>query len=203
MNDKSLYLEGEEKFGPLLSAFYSSFTSFSTSRYHRIIADDVLNTQPSSILDVGCGPGNVLSMLSSRDQQIELYGVDPSRSMVSRARKKLGKTTGGSRFHIDEGSSRSIPFRIKFDRIISSFSFHHWKNGIENLPYLTDFLSPNGSITFYEMNSDSYPGRLPLVRKHAMSGEIASRITIKGFVSKADISPDHRLLILRIQRETD
>lgn len=202
LTQENLYLDGEEQFGPFLSAFYSRFTAIATSRYHREIADDILRSGTSKVLDIGCGPADVLSILSAKDGKIELYGVDPSSNMVSIARRNLRKKASSSRFRIELGSSRSIPFRLRFDRIISSFSFHHWRNRYESLPYLLDFLTPTGTMSFYELNSESYPGSLPLIRKHAIGREIVDEINIRGIAANTELSRNGRLLILRIRHDT-
>lgn len=42
---------------------------------------------PGSIIDVGCGPGNVTQMLRHRWPYSEIVGVDSSESMIARARE--------------------------------------------------------------------------------------------------------------------
>ncbi|WP_162992605.1 class I SAM-dependent methyltransferase, partial [Bacillus velezensis] len=57
-----------------------TFLSFYSSKFNR---------EPYSVLDIGCGQGQVIQYLNSRFQKIELTGIDSSAQAISSA-KKLG-----------------------------------------------------------------------------------------------------------------
>lgn len=72
-----------------------------------------------SILDVGCGTGELLSLTGSRASKA---GIDISPEMIAVARKKLGSAAD-----LKEGDSASLPWAGEsFDVVMSNFSFHHY-----------------------------------------------------------------------------
>lgn len=72
------------------------------------------------ILDVGCGDGVALYLLSRKLQDIELYGIDPVPKALETAKGKVPKA------HFSHGTSDLIPFRDQtFDIIISSDVIEH------------------------------------------------------------------------------
>ncbi|EET89735.1 MAG: class I SAM-dependent methyltransferase [Candidatus Micrarchaeales archaeon] len=147
------YLKGEEKFGPITSRIYSLFASriHDILKFYEFVVSDISSSKAKALLDIGTGPGEIPIRLA-RMNRFEVYAVDPSPAMLSIAR---GNSTGLKRVHFALGSSRSIPFKIKFDMIISSLSMHHWKEKEESLRYLSKFLSKNGEIRIYEFEREA------------------------------------------------
>ena len=142
-----LYRKDDEKFGLLLSPLYALGARLAPSirRFYAFAVEDLKGSKAHSILDVGCGPGDVAIMAASRSRA-KFYAVDPSAAMVwiARHRRRPSKV----RFAL--GSSRSIPFKKKFDIIYASLSFHHWPDKGESLSYIKGFLANSGEIRIYE-----------------------------------------------------
>ncbi len=77
----------------------------------------------SKILDAGCGTGNLLKILETKDRALKLYGVDISKEMLKIARKKLKNTK------IKLEAVEKISFKKNyFDYIFSIDAFHHYYN---------------------------------------------------------------------------
>ena len=71
-------------------------------------------------LDVSCGTGTVLSMLS--DSSLKKYGVDFSEKMIEEACCNVGKDV-----NLYVASAEKMPFeRDTFDVVTCSFAFHHY-----------------------------------------------------------------------------
>ncbi len=158
------YLEGEERFGPFMSFIYSIASALPLPRIiYTVAKDDIISAHPDSVIDIGCGPGDLLKMISDR-KGIELFGVDPSEWMIKAAMKRVS----GRDIKLAIGSSRSIPFRRKFTIITSTLSFHHWEKRTESLRYLSRFLQKDGTIRIYEMEKRGFAALGPL-SKHAMT----------------------------------
>jgi len=161
--------QDEESFGFVKSRLYA-LTSRWRRRFIEFVADDIKSKNPRSVLDIGCGTGDILIQL--RRLGIELYGVDPSMFMLELAEKKFRKFDPNllSRVHLSRGNNRHIPFDKEFDVIFSSLSFHHWKNRNESIPDILARLSPHGEFVIYEYDRDalSYIRRLAM-GKHALS----------------------------------
>ncbi len=147
-NKKSMYLEGEEKFGFFLSIFYLIATKIPyLGEIYKFASKDIASIdRAKSIIDVGCGSGDLLIAIRRLKYSGSLYGIDPSVHMINISRLR------SKRLNIDfaVGSSRDIPFKRKFDLIVSSLSFHHWKEKEKSLRYLKSLLNDGGTIRIYE-----------------------------------------------------
>ncbi|MDE1866061.1 MAG: class I SAM-dependent methyltransferase [Candidatus Micrarchaeota archaeon] len=144
------YLEGEERFGPIMSRLYSFFRCTGRAKaLYRFISSDLEASGASRILDVGTGTGTVPIMLAKSNPGLKLYAVDPSESMIKIA-KSSSRGLKNAKFGL--GSSRSILFGGKFDIIFTSLSFHHWKDKEGSLRYLATRLSKGGEIRVYEFD---------------------------------------------------
>ena len=85
----------------------------------------LITIQPGqSILDIGCGTGEVLYQLHKRlGDAITLYGIDPSNDMLEVARQKLRKAANAK---LDLGIGEQLQFPdASFDWVVSSLTFHH------------------------------------------------------------------------------
>lgn len=197
METGSLYLDGEEKFGPVSSKIYSFFSGLYSWGFYRSIAEDVLSRKPENVLDVGCGPGNVLRIISRNGKNVNLFGVDPSSHMVARDKRLLENSSAT----IEEGSSRSIPFNQKFDTITSSFSFHHWVDRVSSLENVLGHLSAGGTTSIYELSSDAFPGKIPFVKQHSVSADDLSDISIPGYRKEVGYINNGRIIVFRLRHE--
>ncbi|MEM0126611.1 MAG: class I SAM-dependent methyltransferase [Thermoplasmatales archaeon] len=193
MTDTQLYEDGEEKFGLISSAFYSIFSKFLVPFYEEINAD-LKDENFKSILDVGCGPGYLDLILAKTHPDATFYMVDPSPAMISIARKRVEKAHLGRRFFVELGSSRNIPFDVKFDSIISSFSYHHWNNRDDSLKFLASRLNLEGLLAIYEYHTS---GGL-IGTSHGVSVSAWSNFSIEGF--KKEIKKSSKLIALRLRR---
>ena len=148
---------------------------------------DILSKSGSfSLLDVGTGPGVLPKMLSERTGRISIWAVDPSESMLRIAIRN----NKGRKAVFAIGYSQKLPFKRRFDMIISSVSFHHWAHKKESLAYLSTFLKPEGEIRIYELKKSnrllSY-----FIDKHRMSmDELRHAADGTGLVVKGVLEGD-------------
>lgn len=192
-------MQGEERFGSVKSRLYALTTPW-RRRFVEFVANDVLSRNPQSVLDIGCGTGDVLVQLRSRE--IELYGIDPSPYMLELAKKKLRDSilmTESSIVHLSLGSNRLIPFDRKFDTIFSSISFHHWKNREESITYILARLNQNGEFAIYEYNREAMPFlRRLVVGKHALSADDVKELSFDGY--EKTIENSGLFIVVRFRR---
>jgi len=192
MTDNSLYLEGEERFGSISSCIYGKILTPILKRYYNIIINEISGKKVEKLLDVGCGPGKVVTSLAKAMSNTYFYCVDPSPSMLKIAKKKAHKYAIENRINIAIGSSREIPFNEKFDAIISSFSYHHWKDRDKSLQNLVKYLNNGGFIYIYEYDNDI--GKLK--NSHGVSEEEWNNLKIDGV--KKEIDHKNGLIVLRL-----
>ncbi|WP_455541996.1 class I SAM-dependent methyltransferase [Intestinibacter sp.] len=93
---------------------------FVNCMYQEII-HRVRNLKGEKILDLGCGNGNIISMLK-KEREASYYGLDISENMIKEAKKKCGEDV-----NFTVGDAESLPYSDnQFDIIICNASFHHY-----------------------------------------------------------------------------
>lgn len=156
-------------------------------RLHRIVLEYLNGFQGNSILDVGCGPGNLIGMIARLHPKMLLFGIDPNENMIAVALAKQKRFREAGRINFAVGNSSNVPFDGHFDLIISTISFHHWKDKQGGLVYLSGRLSSNGTLAIFEDFADH--GRVKTKGRfsHAMSRETADALSIPGFEKEVHV----------------
>jgi len=105
------------------AAEYSRRSSLQEAMAQEVIA--LLDLRGSErILDVGCGDGKITAQIASRASKGSVVGVDPSRDMISFARRHFGPAMlPNLRFEVAD--ARRLPFKNEFDLVVS-FNALHW-----------------------------------------------------------------------------
>ncbi len=100
-----------------------------------------------TILDIGCGTGELLRELSARGEDA-LYGVDLSRKMLEMARRKLPRNV-----ILQEADVRHLPFpRNTFDYVVTTETFHHYPHQKKALAEMIRVAKNNGSIIVVDID---------------------------------------------------
>jgi len=187
MNENALYVEGEERFGWMLSSLYVAGRLLPIMRrFYRFVLSDMKERSFSTLLDIGCGDGYVLRRLATVNREFSGKGIDPSRHMISIARKKA-RRDGISNLEFELGSSRMIPGKEKFDIIISSLSFHHWHGREEAIAEITGRLNEGGHFIVYEFRAGS--GMMQrLGKSHMVSEEFFRNLPLGESVRLEEIA---------------
>lgn len=95
-----------------------------------------------NILDVGCGDGKITSLLAKRVPQGKVMGIDPSFSMLEKARA----THRERNLMFYEGSAESFLAGEHFDHIIAIHVMHWVKDQKAALQNIYHHLKPEGQI---------------------------------------------------------
>lgn len=100
-----------------------------------------IDTDPKTILDIGCGPGNSTQRLYERFPQAQITGIDNSENMLNTARQTYP--------HL-QFSSCDVPDGLdafpRYDLIFSNACLHWIPDHEKLLPALLDKLSPDGVL---------------------------------------------------------
>jgi ubiquinone/menaquinone biosynthesis C-methylase UbiE len=177
---KDYYLNGEERFG-----FFRSFLYFVAIKIpvfqnlYEFVEQDMLKSQAKVILDVGTGPGDIALFLAKTDLY-NIYAIDPSKDMI-RIAKQRAHGLNNPKFAL--GSSRYIPFKLKFDVIYTALSFHHWEKKSESLNYISKFLAKDGEIRIYEYNAHKTRG----FHKATMSSHALKKEDLAAILAKTEL----------------
>jgi len=77
----------------------------------------------AKILDLGCGPGNIARLLSEKQKNLQILGIDLSTEMIKLATKNVPSAT----FQV--GDIRNLSgLANDFDAVIAAFSIVHLSN---------------------------------------------------------------------------
>jgi len=118
-----------------------------------------LNSKPR-ILDVGCGIGTDLNMLSVDGITGEFWGMDISRVAIKRA-NELAKKRDERNFYWVVASAEHLPIRDDaVDIIISSEVIEHLRNPLAFLFEVKRVLKRKGVIVLTTPNSDHLLGKI-------------------------------------------
>lgn len=95
-----------------------------------------ISNQGSTILEIGCGPGNISKYLVSRRPDFDIYGIDNATNMIDLARKN----NPSAKFDVMD--CRSIDgLKSKYDGIVCGFC----------LPYLSELESHKLIVDSYSL----------------------------------------------------
>ncbi|MFQ6021095.1 MAG: class I SAM-dependent methyltransferase [Acidiferrobacterales bacterium] len=102
------------------------------------------------MLDVGCGTGTLLQVLSAASPSVKLSGVDPSPEMLGIAHAKLGCSA-----ELKPGYAEKLPFRDEtFDIVASTSTFHYLRRPKHALREIARVLKPRGEIVITDWCAD-------------------------------------------------
>ncbi|MFT4007582.1 MAG: class I SAM-dependent methyltransferase, partial [Lacrimispora sp.] len=88
---------------------------------YKEIVKRVMSLPGEKILDLGCGNGNIISLLKEK-RKGDYYGADISAKMIQEAKKRLGPDV-----ELKVADVVKLPYETEmFDIIICNASFHHY-----------------------------------------------------------------------------
>jgi len=158
----------------------------------------------STILDIGCGTGNLFPMLLARLKEDGLlYGLDPSRQMLKRASSKFTDP----RIRLIEAFSENIPLQDETIELITVFScFPHLRNKKVCLREWFRVLVPKGiALIFHTQgreNINNIHRTLPApINDHILepASFVAKEALEKGF-SVLETRDDENLYLVLLQK---
>ncbi len=109
------------------------------------------------VLDIGCGTGTLVALIKRTYPGVDVTGLDPDPRALARAAKKAARARVS--VQLDQGFSDELPYPdASFDRVLSSFMFHHLEAGVREKTlrevrrvlkaggsfHLADFVHPEG-----------------------------------------------------------
>lgn len=108
----------------------------------------------SIILDVGCGTGNFLKLLS-KNKTLELHGIDISPKMLKIAKNKLKKNVKLKLIPVEE-----MEYENQFDYVFSTESFHHYSNQEQAMKKFNLALKENGKLIVADLNFGKFLNKI-------------------------------------------
>lgn len=176
-----------EGFSTPESKVYSRFFAPLFGRLYRGVAKDVVaeleargRTRKATILDLGCGPGDLAIELAHRLRDSRVVGLDLSPSMMQLA-SRHATTDGRLRFIV--GKAEALPFSDEsVDLVVSTLSLHHWTDPAAAFAEIWRVLKPEGVALIYDIGVLSLtPAEMATIARDAgLEPEELQREHVKG-----------------------
>ena len=136
--------------------YYDLVTNFMTlgqaPRLRKTTVDQALIKPGDSVLDVGCGTGEVTIVAKKRTGNGNVYGIDPAPEMIAVARKKAARKGLDIDFRV--GVIEALPFPdSSIDVVTSSLMMHHLPEDLKprGLTEIYRVLKPGGRLLIADL----------------------------------------------------
>jgi len=151
-------------------------------------ACDLLSIQSDDhILDIGCGTGKLIDHLSRQVRDGYLEGIDYSRTMVSKARRRNKKNIEIGKVKITEGDFDHLAYKDNvFNKISSVNTVYFWPQPELTSQKVSKILKPGGLfvVAFEDMKQ---------LERRNLNKEIFHLYTaddVMGLLANSGFSPD-------------
>ncbi len=132
-------------------------------RMYRRVAADLVEALPhdSLLVDIGAGPGHLVSIVATQRPDVRLAALDRSFSMLRPSHLRPGDTPGLRPVLRLAGDSAALPLQVACcDLAVATFSFHTWEYPVQGIKEMQRLLKPGGRAWIYEMNREATWGQL-------------------------------------------
>jgi SAM-dependent methyltransferase len=123
-----------------------------------IFVDQLVSLGPAEglLLDVGCGPGNIVLKVARRCPRLSIVALDYSANMVRAGRRAAGELGLENQVFFNQGSADQIPFaNSTFDIVISNSVLHHLKNPSQAFEEMLRVAKPDGPVLVRDLRRPS------------------------------------------------
>ena len=127
------------------------------SMLRRMTVDNALIKDGDSVLDVGCGTGEVALLAKTRAKAGKVYGIDPAPEMIAVARSKAARKKLDVDFRV--GVIETLPFPdASLDVVTSSLMMHHLPEDLKarGLAEVYRVLKPGGRLLIADFMQPSH-----------------------------------------------
>lgn len=119
--------------------------------------EDIKNPKSVKVLDLGCGPGELINLLEKKYQRIHITGIDFSQEMLNISKLKNPKTR-----HIKLDVKDLDKIQEKFNIIICTHSLPYYKNLEKVIIDLYGLLEDEGKIFMAFASGNNFYDKLVL-----------------------------------------
>lgn len=149
-------------------SLYSRFEDERTRPARDLLAQVPLE-RPSSIVDMGCGPGNSTELLVQRWPEASVTGLDSSSNMLDEARKRLPQV------RFDKADANSWVPEPATDLVFANAIYQWVPQHLQQLPRVLAALGRGGVLAVQMPDNMAEPSHV-LMRETAAHGPWAGRL---------------------------
>jgi ubiquinone/menaquinone biosynthesis C-methylase UbiE len=119
----------------------------------RLVLRRLASFEPrGTLVDVGCGPGYLLRLLTKKLPRLRLVGVDVAGEALAAARRNVDP----ERVELLRGGSGRLPLPDdSCDFVVSTFSLHHWSRPERIFAEFHRVLRPGGRFLVFDLRRDA------------------------------------------------
>ena len=133
---------------------------------------------PTTVVDLGCGPGNLTALLAERWPEAAVTGVDSSAEMVTAAR------ASGAAAAFEVGDVRDWTAPDGVDVLVSNATLQWLPDHLELLPRLVAQVRPGGWFAFQVPGNFGQPS-------HTIRTELAAEAPYAAHTANAAVPSSH------------
>jgi ubiquinone/menaquinone biosynthesis C-methylase UbiE len=120
-------------------------------------------TKPRRMLEVGCGPGRGLNLISRLEPDSSFVGLDLSPKAVEYA---TANCTNGGRIKFMQGDAEALPFADgEFDVVLNIESSHNYPHPERFFAEAVRVLKPGGYFAHADMMTSSFAAQVARIQK--------------------------------------
>ncbi len=114
-------------------------------------------TNPSKIIDIGCGPGNSTNELQKKWKNADIIGLDNSPNMIEKANKSMANIKW-----ILQDANTELEDLGKFDIVFSNAAIQWMPNHEKLIPKLFNMVEDKGVLAVQLPNTSNMPVHIAL-----------------------------------------
>ncbi len=137
-------------------------------------------TDPATVVDLGCGPGNLTALLRERWPSASVLGLDSSPEMVAAARAAVP----GVEFRVADLRDWAALDRARVDVLVSNATLQWVPGHLDLLPGLVARVSPGGWLAFQVPGNFGEPS-------HTIRAELAAEAPYAAHTAGVAVPSSH------------
>lgn len=195
----------------ILTRFYRLVCnmSFLGTSYKRALLSLVTLQKGDTILDVGCGPGDIIEAVKQKYPDVAAFGADPDDVLLEIARKNLAEKNLSA--ELVRAYAEHLPFPDNsFDVVFCVLTLHHIppELKVRALEEMRRVLKPSGTLLLSDYGKKKIPVRGPSQwiferkanLKDHFEGKISSYVTQSGLRLVTEKEYHHGIFIWVAQK---